>query len=84
MRTALALIAAGVAVDAFGLGFGPWLAALLIVLGLFAAVGGWFRWMGAEQAVRRREPLLSAGVPLLLVAGVALVAVSLVAIVLSP
>lgn len=86
VRTALALIAGGVAVDALGLAGAvstrPWLAVLLIVIGLAAAVGGWFRWMAAERVIRLRHPLLSARLPLVVVLGVVVVGLGLVAVVL--
>ncbi|WP_107706011.1 YidH family protein [Nocardioides allogilvus] len=86
VRTSLALIAGGVAVDALGLAGAvstrPWLAVLLIVIGLAAAVGGWFRWMAAERAIRLRHPLLSARLPLVVVLGVVVVGLGLVAVVL--
>lgn len=61
IRTALALVAAGVALDALDVGLpGAWervLAALLVALGLLAAVAAWMRWARAEQSIRRGEPL---------------------------
>ncbi len=61
IRTGLALIAAGVAVDAFDLDMGRTtqdvIAATLVVLGAFCAVTAWWRWAAAERAMRRRRPL---------------------------
>ena len=61
IRTALALLAGGIALDALDLPIEDvlqrGLAALLVALGLVCAVVSWFRWARAEQAIRRREPL---------------------------
>ena len=79
IRTALALLAAGVAVDAFDLSLPDrtqrGLAALLVLLGLLCAVASWVRWARAERAMRRLEPLPAAsGVSIIIVLGVALAA----------
>jgi putative membrane protein len=72
IRTALALLAAGVALDALDLSISAWtrqaLAVLFVALGLFCAVVSWFRWARAELAMRRAEPLppFSVGVVLML------------------
>ncbi|QZY30449.1 YidH family protein [Nocardioides coralli] len=61
IRTSLALVAAGVALDAVEVSFPgvveDALAAFLVVLGLLAAVSAWVRWARAERAIRRAEPL---------------------------
>jgi putative membrane protein len=61
IRTALALLAGGIALDALDLPIEDVLqralAALLVALGLVCAVVSWFRWARAEQAIRRHEPL---------------------------
>jgi putative membrane protein len=61
IRTAIALLAGGVAVDTLKLaiphGVQQTLAALLVSLGLVCALASWFRWAKAERAMRRREPL---------------------------
>lgn len=63
IRTALALLAAGVALDAVPLpmpdGLQLALAAVFIVLGLLCALASWTRWARAERAMRRQEPLPS-------------------------
>ena len=81
IRTSLAFLAAGVALDTVTL---PWpagvqraLAALMVLLGLVAASASWLRWALAERALRRDEPLPGSGVSMvltiaLLVAGVVL------------
>jgi putative membrane protein len=61
VRTSLALLAGGVALDAVDLD-GPArlqavLAAALVVLGLLGAVIAWLRWAAAERAMRLRQPL---------------------------
>jgi putative membrane protein len=64
IRTALALLAAGVALDAIPLSVPETLqltlAAAFIVLGLLSAVASWIRWARAERAIRRGEPLPAA------------------------
>jgi putative membrane protein len=61
IRTSLALVAAGVAVEAFvsGLGEGTRtaLAAALIGLGVATSVTAYGRWMAAERALRQNRPL---------------------------
>lgn len=61
IRTALALVAAGVAVDVVDLDLGDaaqtGLVVVLVGLGLVAAALSWLRWAQAERAMRLREPL---------------------------
>lgn len=61
IRTALALLAAGVALDAIPLAIpGPLqsaLAGMFVLLGTACAVAAWWRWARAERAMRRKEPL---------------------------
>jgi len=61
VRTSLALLAGGVALDAVELdaptGLQSVLAAVLVVLGLLGAAASWLRWAAAERAMRRRRPL---------------------------
>ena len=65
IRTALALLAAGVALDVVDLSIGEGLqhlaAIVLVVLGLACAVAAWLRWALAERAMRSRRPLPSFG-----------------------
>lgn len=83
MRTSLALVAAGVALEALGFpqsaGLRGAAAAVFIALGIAAAVRAWFGWMAAESALRRNAalPALSLGLVMVvgLVVGVLLVAV---------
>lgn len=66
IRTALALLAAGVAVDVVDLSLTERtqhaLAVLLVSSGLVVALASWGRWALSERAMRRREPLPSFGV----------------------
>jgi len=63
IRTALALLAGGVALDtveidgARGLQLG--LALTLVLVGLGCAATAWVRWARTERAMRRQEPLPS-------------------------
>jgi putative membrane protein len=61
IRTSLALLAAGVALDAISLSVSPEaqraLASLFVGLGLLCALAAWFRWARAERSMRRGEPL---------------------------
>ncbi|QFQ29331.2 DUF202 domain-containing protein [Janibacter melonis] len=66
LRTGLALLAAGVAIDVLDLSLGESetrvAAVVLLVLGVLAPVLAWLRWAAAERAMRRREPLPGLGV----------------------
>lgn len=79
IRTALALLAAGVAVEALPTGYPEAVtraAALLLTLSALAsALLAWLRWARTERAVRRGEPIGGLRPGLLLVLCVALVAV---------
>ena len=84
LRTALALVVAGVAVDvlvesgdADAGGYRP-LAAALIILGMAASAAAFTRWMANERAMRRQEPLPGMGLGPVLAAGVAVVGLGLV------
>jgi putative membrane protein len=61
IRTSLALVAAGVAVEAFVGGLGDStrkpLAAALVGLGVATSVTAYGRWMAAERALRQNRPL---------------------------
>lgn len=65
IRTALALVAAGVALDVVDLPGSPHAQAAaaiaLILLGMISASFAWVRWALAERAIRRAEPLPSFG-----------------------
>ncbi|WP_432476800.1 DUF202 domain-containing protein [Nocardioides sp. GXQ0305] len=70
LRTALALLAAGVALDqidlAMGAGLQLALAAALVLLGIVCAGASWWRWAAAERAIRLRRPLPGSTLGLLL------------------
>ena len=71
IRTSLALLAAAVALDVLSLDVSPWahrvMVGVMAVLGLGSAVVAWVRWAFSERAIRRRDPLPSFGLGLLLV-----------------
>ena len=77
IRTALALLAGGVALEALGLGIHPGyrLAAsvLLIVTGILAAVQAWAGWKRTERALRTSSPLPSSPLSVLLAVLIAVV-----------
>ena len=81
VRTALALLAAGVALDAVPLpipsALQTLLAAAFVLLGLSCAVASWVRWARAERAMRRGEPLPSVGFGAVLAAFVVLAGLAL-------
>jgi putative membrane protein len=88
LRTSLALVVAGVAVDvlaesgdAAAGAYRP-LAAALIVLGMAATATAFTRWMANERAMRRREPLPGLGMGTVLAGGIAVVALGLVLLIL--
>ena len=64
IRTALALLAAGVALDTLTLPLNHRLAqavaALLTLSGCVGAASAWFKWARAERAMRERTPLPAA------------------------
>jgi putative membrane protein len=68
IRTALALLAGGVALESLGLGIQPGLrltaSILLIVAGIGTPVQAWLGWGRSERALRRRTPLPSAALAL--------------------
>lgn len=78
-RTGLALLAAGVALEALDLPVEPGLrlaaAVLLIALGSAAPAVAWWGWARTERAIRRGEPLPAAVGFGLLVGGVAVAGV---------
>lgn len=73
VRTALALLAAGVALDLVDLDLDATLqhvaAVILVALGLACAAVAWVRWALAERAMRSRQPLPSFGFSALLTVG---------------
>jgi putative membrane protein len=73
IRTSLALVAAGVALEALGFPQSPGLrgaaAVIFILLGTGAAVRAWIGWMAAERALRRNVPLPAPSLALVMVVG---------------
>lgn len=78
IRTALALIAGGVALEALDLPVQPALrltaSLLLLVLGLAVPLLAWFTWGSVERALRQGAPLPASRVALPLGCGIAAVA----------
>lgn len=78
LRTSLALVAAGVAVDTIDLSMSDrlqsLLAGVLVLLGLICAGGSWLRWARTERAIRHRQPLPAFHLGLWVGAGIAVVA----------
>ena len=79
IRTALALIAGGVALEALGLPLQPTLrlagSTVLILLGTLVPVLAWTTWGTVERAIRTSDPLPSSRVSLPVGIGVSAVAV---------
>jgi putative membrane protein len=86
LRTALALIAAGVSVDVFLDELTSVLrkavAVVLLVLGVACSVGAFVRWARNERALRDRQPLPGTGLALTLAYALAAVGILLGAAVL--
>jgi putative membrane protein len=87
IRTALALIAAGIALEALALPIQPDLrrtaAIILLLLGLLVPLLAWFTWGAVERALRRGAPLPGSKVALPVVVGVSTAAILLVSGVLT-
>jgi putative membrane protein len=79
VRTGLALIAGGVALDSFDVGLSAAAsracAAVLLLLGALAASSSWFRWARSERAIRRGDPLPATWSTALLAVGTMVVGV---------
>lgn len=82
IRTALALLGGGVAVEAFTVNLlepvvRTWLATMLISLSATLSAGACWRWLKVERALRHRQPLqVSQLVPLLTLAVAAMGVIS--------
>lgn len=87
IRTSLALLAGGIAVEAFTSDlFIPEIrktvAIMLLLLAMALGAGAFFRWLGVERAMRRKAPLpLPLLAPLLAVGGALVAAVLVVFVV---
>jgi putative membrane protein len=83
IRTALALIAGGVAIDAVALPLPGWVrvatSVVLLVLGLAVPVLAWVGWAATERALRLGRPLPGSFLTLPLALGVLVVAALVVA-----
>ena len=80
LRTALSLLAAGVALDQFvpqlgAPGVRAALGAALGLLSVLAAVGGWLRWSRVQRLMRRGQPLPVARTGVVLALGLAVVGI---------
>lgn len=84
LRTSLALLAAGIALDAIELSIPSdaqvALSVGFVTLGLLCAVASWVRWARAERAIRRREALPAQGLAAILAGAVAVASVVLIAV----
>jgi putative membrane protein len=84
IRTALAFLAGGVAVENIDLAMTDpvksALAAVLVVIGMLCATSAWFRWALAERAMRRAEPLPGSRHLALLVGGITAIGLVLVVV----
>ncbi|HWG93128.1 MAG TPA: DUF202 domain-containing protein [Mycobacteriales bacterium] len=78
LRTGLALISAGVALDVIDLSLDDavqhLLAVVLVLLGLLSTALAWVQWARAERAVRRGDPLPSTPFSAVLALGLVLCA----------
>ncbi|EMY34789.1 hypothetical protein D477_007726 [Arthrobacter crystallopoietes BAB-32] len=90
IRTSLALLAGGIAVEAFTSDlFIPevrkTIAILLLVLAMVIGAGAFFRWLNVERAMRHKAPLpLPLIAPILAVGGAVVAAIFVVFVVLRP
>ena len=79
VRTSLALMAAGLAVEALRVPIAPSVrlivAVLLVLAGIGAVAQAWVGWTTTERALRTRAPLPSAGLKLSLVLSLMMVGV---------
>ena len=76
VRTSLALLAAGVALEALQVPISPGFrlasAVVFIVLGSLAAIQAWVGWLRTERALRRNEALPAPSSGLVIIIGVLL------------
>ncbi|MEO7350314.1 MAG: DUF202 domain-containing protein [Marmoricola sp.] len=87
IRTCLALIAAGVALDVFGGSTDEaakrWLAGAIITTGIVCSIAAYARWMAAERAMRLSHPVPAMPLGRLLLAVVVLVGIGVGVLVLT-
>lgn len=88
IRTSLAMVAGGIAVEAFTSElFIPEIrktvAVLLLLLGMVTAGGSFFRWLNVERAMRHEAPLPMPLIAPILAAGGAIVAAVLIVFVIG-
>ncbi|GAA1526516.1 YidH family protein [Nocardioides humi] len=87
IRTALALMAAGVALDSLASALPEtprrWLAAALVLAGVAGCVLAWLRWTANERALRESRPLPGLPAALVLAALVASGGLALVVLTLA-
>lgn len=88
IRTSLAMVAGGIAVEAFTSGLlGPEIrktvSVLLLLLGMVTGGGSFFRWLNVERAMRHQTPLPAPLLAPILAAGGALVAAVLIVFVIG-
>jgi putative membrane protein len=78
IRTSLALVAAGVAIEVLEVGHPAWRLASALVftaLGILAAVRAWIGWAGTERALRHGRELPGPGIGLVIVLGIVIAVV---------
>jgi putative membrane protein len=88
IRTSLALLLAGVALEALDVPVEPWLrfaaAVMFIVLGFLAVVHSWLSWASTERSLRHVKPLPGFGLSAIISGGSALaIAMLLVAMLVA-
>ncbi|MER7071778.1 DUF202 domain-containing protein [Terrabacter sp. NPDC000476] len=81
IRTALAFVAAGLAVEALQVPVAAWLrvtiSVLLVLAGVAATAQAWIAWVRTERAMRHLAPLPSSGLklPIAVILGIVAIAV---------
>lgn len=90
IRTSLALLAGGVAVEAFmaellGPELRKTISVLLLVLALVIGGGSFFRWVNVERAMRSKTPMpLPLMAPVLAIGGALVAAIMVVFVIVRP
>jgi putative membrane protein len=84
VRTALAMVAGGVALHALAVPSTGWVRGLLVVvlvgIGALVCLFALVRWARVERAMRRREPLPAFGLGIVMTAALVLISVLLVVV----